>query len=216
VKRLLAYSSVEHMGILALAIGFGAPIAAAGALLHVLAHAAGKSNAFMGAGVLVRSFGTKELSKIRGAIDRLPWSGPLFLMSVFALSAMPPFGMFRSEFEIVAGGFASARHFWTAMLIVLVTMAFLGLTVSTTRVLYQPAPASARLAPVPAGSGDRTPESRTGPDADSDVSRRGEPSIWMVVPMIAGVIALLVLGVDPPGDLLGLLTRGAAELTGGR
>ena len=61
VKRLLAYSSVEHMGILAIGVSFGAPLAFAGVLLHVLAHAAAKGNAFMGAGVLVRKYGTKEL-----------------------------------------------------------------------------------------------------------------------------------------------------------
>ena len=108
IKRLLAYSSVEHMGILAIGVSFGAPAALAGVLLHVLAHAAAKGNAFMGAGVLVRKFGTKRISAIRGGLDLLPWSGPLFLLAIFALGAMPPFGLFRSEFEIVAGGFASA------------------------------------------------------------------------------------------------------------
>ena len=63
IKRLLAYSSVEHMGILAIGVSFGAPIALSGVLLHVLAHAAAKGNAFMGAGVLVRKFGTKELRR---------------------------------------------------------------------------------------------------------------------------------------------------------
>ena len=60
IKRLLAYSSVEHMGILAIGVSFGAPAALAGVLLHVLAHAAAKGNAFMGAGVFVRKFGTKR------------------------------------------------------------------------------------------------------------------------------------------------------------
>ena len=58
-KRLLAYSSMEHMGILAIGVSFGAPIALAGVLLHVLAHAAAKGNAFMGSGVLLRKFGSK-------------------------------------------------------------------------------------------------------------------------------------------------------------
>jgi len=72
IKRLLAYSSVEHMGILAIGISFGAPIALSGVLLHVLAHAAAKGNAFMGAGVLVRKFGTKELGRMARGIDLLP------------------------------------------------------------------------------------------------------------------------------------------------
>ena len=62
VKRLLAYSSVEHMGILAIGVSFGAPIALAGVLLHVLAHAAAKGNAFMGAGVFTVKYGTKQMS----------------------------------------------------------------------------------------------------------------------------------------------------------
>jgi hydrogenase-4 component F len=216
VKRLLAYSSVEHMGILALGVGFGAPIAASGVLLHVLGHAAGKGNAFMGAGVLVRKFGTKELSRIRGAVDVLPWSAPLFLMSIFALSAMPPFGLFRSEFEIVAGGFDSAKHFWSASLVVLVTLAFLGLTISTTRMLYQPASARSREARALVGPGGaaaevQTPIVQAGKESQPPV---GEPSVWMVLPVIAGILALLILGLHPPADLVQLLSRGAAELTG--
>ena len=121
LKRLLAYSSVEHMGILTIGVSFGAPVALAGVLLHVLAHAAAKGNAFMGAGVLVRKYGTKQVSAIRGGLDLLPWSGPLLLMAVLALAAMPPFGIFRSEFEIVAGGFTASRNAAAAVLVVLVT-----------------------------------------------------------------------------------------------
>jgi hydrogenase-4 component F len=189
VKRLLAYSSVEHMGILAIGVGFGARIALVGVLLHVLAHAAAKGNAFMGAGVLVRKFGTKELSRIRSGLSALPWSGPMFLLAIFALSAMPPFGIFRSEFQIVAGGFANAHNVGGAILVVLVSLAFVGLTISTTRVLFLPA--------------------KTG-----DAVMRGEPSVWMVVPVVAGLVVLFVLGVAPPTHLLDLLARGAAELQG--
>jgi hydrogenase-4 component F len=211
VKRLLAYSSVEHMGILALGVGFGAPLAASGALLHVLAHAAGKGNAFMGAGVLVRKYSTKELNRIRGAVDLLPWSGPMFLASVFALSALPPFGLFRSEFEILAGGFSTDKHFWPALLIVLATLAFLGLTVSTTRMLFEPAE-SQRGQPVRVTAG--APTDFDAPDVD-DVPERGEPNTWMVLPVAAGLVALLLLGLHPPAALIHLLSSGASQLTGG-
>ena len=80
VKRLLAYSSVEHMGILAIGVSFGAPVALAGVLLHVLAHAAAKGNAFMGAGVFTVKYGTKQMSAMRDGLRLLPWSGPLFLL----------------------------------------------------------------------------------------------------------------------------------------
>jgi hydrogenase-4 component F len=200
IKRLLAYSSVEHMGILAIGVSFGAPIALAGVLLHVVAHAAAKAGAFMGAGVLVRKYGTKSLTQLRGGLDILPWSGPLFLLAVFALSAMPPFGLFRSEFQIVAGGLASGRNTGAALLVVLVTVAFLGLSAITNRILFEPGPVLSTAA-------------RSGPGAATALAR-GEPSIWMVVPMVAGIAVLLVLGVHPPGELTDLLTRGAAILRG--
>ena len=135
IKRLLAYSSVEHMGILAIGVSFGAPVALAGVLLHVLAHAAAKGSAFMGAGVLRAKFGTKEISVIRGGLDLLPWSGPLFLLAVFALSALPPSGIFRSEFQIVAGGLDSGNYAAAAVLIIAVTVAFFGLSTAATSML---------------------------------------------------------------------------------
>ncbi len=104
IKRMLAYSSIEHMGIVTMGVGFGVPMAYAGVLLHVLAHAAGKGTAFMSAGALVHRYGTKEMDRMSGALRAAPWSGPIFLLAVFALVGTPPFGIFRSEFQIVTGG----------------------------------------------------------------------------------------------------------------
>jgi hydrogenase-4 component F len=185
IKRLLAYSSVEHMGILAIGVSFGAPVALAGVMLHVLAHAAAKGNAFMGAGVFAVKFGSKQISALRGGLDVLPWSGPLFLLAVFALSAMPPSGIFRSEFQIVAGGLVSGNYAAAAALVVLITVAFFGLTASATRILFTPAPSALN---------------------------RGEPSIWMVAPVIAGVAVLFILGLHPPGELTGLVARAVTQL----
>lgn len=193
IKRLLAYSSVEHMGILAIGMSFGVPIALSGVLLHVLAHAAAKGNAFMGAGVLVRKFGTKELARMADGIGLLPWSGPLFLTAVLSLSAMPPFGLFRSEFQIISGGFAHPRNAAAAGLVCLVTLAFLGLTLATTRILFRPRPIE--------------------PTAAEAALTPGEPTPWMVTPVVVGVVALLVLGLAPPSDLVNLLNHGAIELT---
>ena len=192
VKRMLAYSSVEHMGILAIGVSFGAPIALAGVLLHVLAHAAAKGNAFMGAGVLVHKFGSKSMSSITGGLDLLPWSGPLFGIAVLALCAMPPFGIFRSEFEIVEGGFSASSDTAAAILIVLVTIAFFGLTLATNRMLLTPR--------------------RAGNIGSGAALTRGEPSAWMVVPVVAGVAVLLVLGLHPPAELTGLLSRAVHQL----
>ena len=189
VKRLLAYSSVEHMGILAVGVSFGAPIALAGVLLHVVAHAAAKGSAFMGAGVFTVKYGTKQMSAMRDGLRLLPWSGPLFLLSIFALSAFPPSGIFRSEFEIVAGGLGNGDYAAAAVLVVLVTVAFFGLATSTTSILLTP----------------------VGPNG---IPAPGEPSAWMVVPVLAGLAVLVLLGVHPPGELANLITQAAAQLRG--
>ena len=168
IKRLLAYSSVEHMGILAIGVSFGAPIALAGVLLHVLAHAAAKGNAFMGAGVLVRKFGSKRISAIRGGLDLLPWSGPLFLLAVLALCAMPPFGYLpqrvRDRRRRARSPHQRApRRCWSS---------------------WSPWPSSAcRWRPTGCCSPRRASPARRGPAS----LPRGEPSAWMVVPVVAGV-----------------------------
>jgi hydrogenase-4 component F len=143
----------------------------------------------MGAGVFTIKYRTKELSAMRGGLAVLPWSGPLFLLAVFALSALPPFGLFRSEFEIVAGGLGAGRYAGAAILVVLVTLAFLGLATTATRMLLAPA---------------------------GEIPARGEPSAWMVVPVLAGLAVLVLLGVHPPAELTSLITHAAAELGGAR
>ncbi|MHB1486905.1 MAG: proton-conducting transporter transmembrane domain-containing protein [Acidimicrobiales bacterium] len=185
LKRLLAYSSVEHMGILAIGMSFSAPIALIGVMLHVLAHAAAKGTAFFGAGSIVRKFGTKDMSRIRGGIGALPWSGPMFVLAILALSAMPPFGIFRSEFLIVAGGLSDPRNAIVAVLVVLVTLAFFGLSWFTSQTMLTPTP---------------------------NAVVRGETSVWMVVSMALGIVVLAVLGLHPPAQLSALLARAAGEL----
>ena len=94
----------------------------------------GQGNAFMGAGVFTVKFGTKEVGAMRDGMRLLPWSGPLFLLAVFALSALPPSGIFRSEFQIVAGGLAAAATPPRPFLVILVTLAFFGLATSATAI----------------------------------------------------------------------------------
>lgn len=195
LKRLLAYSSVEHMGILAVGMSFGAPIAIVGVLLHVLAHAAAKGTAFFGAGSVVRKFGTKDLTKIRGGMGALPWSGPMLVAAVLALSAMPPFGIFRSEFLIVMGGLSDPHDTVVAVLVILVTVAFFGLSWFTTQTMLSP-----------------DPQVQAEGTAAGTVIIKGEVSIWIVVSMIVGLAGLVLLGVHPPAQLTQLLNRAAGEL----
>jgi hydrogenase-4 component F len=217
VKRFLAYSSVEHMGILAIGVSFGAPIALTGVLLHVMAHAASKGNAFMGAGVFTVKYKTKQMSQIRGGLALLPWSGPLFLLAIFALSALPPFGIFRSEFQIVSGGLASGNYTAAAVLVILVTVAFFGLATSTTQMLLTPKPGDTAAGSPHGGAGPRTGGAAVAVRDRTQAAQiltRGEPSAWMVIPVVAGLAVLVMLGVHPPSELTDLITRGAAQLRG--
>ncbi|MCL4421808.1 MAG: NADH dehydrogenase FAD-containing subunit [Actinobacteria bacterium] len=198
LKRLLAYSSVEHMGILAIGMSFSAVLAVVGVLLHVLAHAAAKGTAFFGAGSVLRKLRTKDMARIRGVIDVLPWTGPMLVLAVLALSAMPPFGIFRSEFLIVAGGLSSGSDWEAAILVGLVTLAFLGLSWYATRSMMTPVLDPSSLQ----GSAATRPAPPT----------RGETSWWMVSSMVLGLIALAILGIHPPEDLAHLLYRAALEL----
>jgi hydrogenase-4 component F len=189
LKRLFAYSSVEHMGVLAIGMSFAAPIAVVGVLLHVLAHAAAKGTAFFGAGSVARKFGTKDMSRIRGGIGALPWSGPMLVLAVLGLCALPPFGIFRSEFLIVSGGLSDPRDAVVAVLLVSVLLATLGLTWFSSQTMLTPSP---------------------------EGTIRGETSVWIVGAMLVGLGALALLGVHPPGQLSDLLTRAAHELGSGK
>jgi hydrogenase-4 component F len=184
-KRLLAYSSIEHMGVIALGIGFGAPLAVAGAMLHVITHAAAKGLAFLGAGSLLRRYDTKEVEQVAGAATVLPWTGPMFMAAALALSGLPLSGVFRSEFQIVAGGFARPQYVGVAMLIVFVNVAFFGIVGHAGRMVLSPARADAP---------------------------RGETSGWMVAAMLACLVVLVGLGAHVPGELGDLLTSAAGRL----
>jgi hydrogenase-4 component F len=151
----------------------------------------------MGAGVFTVKFGTKQISALRGGLDVLPWSGPLFLLAIFALSAMPPSGIFRSEFQIVYGGLGSHNYAAAAVLVAGVTVVFFGLTTAATRMLFTPAAPS------------------SGPSSSGALAR-SEPSAWMVVPVVAGVAVLFILGLHPPGELTDLTARAVSELEAAR
>ena len=102
LKRMLAYSSVEHMGILALGVGLGGA-AATGAWFHLLYNGLTKGALFLAAGNIHRAFGTKDLDQLRGAARVLPVSGPVFLAAFLAITGSPPFAPFFSEFAILDG-----------------------------------------------------------------------------------------------------------------
>ncbi|MGD0198397.1 MAG: proton-conducting transporter membrane subunit [Solirubrobacteraceae bacterium] len=192
-KRLLAYSSIEHMGIVALGIGFGAPLAVAGALLHVITHASAKGLAFLGAGSLLRGYDTKEIDSVTDAGRRMPWTGPMLLAAALALSGLPLSGVFRSEFEIVVGGFAGAQYVGVVILLVFANLAFCGIVWNTGRMVLSAGSPGAVATGAPAAR---------------------ERSGWMIAGMIGCLFVVVALGVHVPGDLSALLTSAGHSLTG--
>ena len=191
-KRLLAYSSIEHMGIVALGVGFGAPLAVAGALLHVITHASAKGLAFFGAGSLLRGYGTKEVDGVSDAGRRMPWTGPMFMAAALALAGLPVSGVFRSEFEIVVGGFARPQYVGVTILLVFVNLAFFGIIWNVGRMVLSPAGSPA---------GDAFPSSAV-----------KERSGWMIAGMLGCLFVVVALGVHLPGDLSALLTNAGHRL----
>lgn len=125
-KRMLAYSSVEHMGILVLGIGIGG-LASFGALLHLVNNALTKGVMFIAAANIHRAYGSKTIDTVGGALRRVPASGALFLAGFFAVTGSPPFGPFLSEFTILRGAVASGRYGVAAAFLALLFVVFVGM-----------------------------------------------------------------------------------------
>ena len=170
-KRMLAYSSVEHLGLVSLGLAFGGAWGIGGAMLHIANHALAKSVLFLLSGRIRAAYGSIEVDEIRGLLVRLPVSGPLFLAAMLALMGLPPFGLFVSEVMIFGAGFASGHGVAAALALGLVVIAFAGLLRALQRMLYGEA----------AGRG---------PD----------PGAWASTPLIAALALLLMTGLAwPPG-----------------
>jgi len=125
-KRMLAYSSVEHMGILAIGIGIGGP-ALLGTLLHTITHGTTKALLFLSAGNIYHAYGSKNIDTVCGAMRRLPLSGTLFFAGFLAITGSPPFGPFISEFAILNGAFTSGRFITAALFLFLLLVVFIGM-----------------------------------------------------------------------------------------
>jgi hydrogenase-4 component F len=187
-KRMLAYSSVEHMGILVIGIGVGG-IAVVGALLHVINNALTKVVLFLSAGNIHRAYGSKTIDKVSGALRRVPVSGALFLAGFLAITGSPPFGPFISEFTILSGAM-SGRHFVVATLfLVFLLIIFIGMG-STALAVVQ------------------------GPVSPAGTATDFRDTFWRVAPMLAALAMVLVMGIWIPDSVYGLVLSAAQMLQG--
>jgi hydrogenase-4 component F len=196
IKRLMAYSSVEHMGVMALGFGFGGPLGIAGALYHMLGHSLNKSLMFFGAGNAMQVFHTKRIGRIRGVLSLLPVSGLLWLAGAVAITGAPPFGLFLSELTIMRAGLAGPNAWAVFVMLVLLIVIFIGF-LKHFQAMYFGAKTGADARPTAA-----TP------------AQRGL-SVWCLLPMWLALIPVLVLGFWWPHAFMHYFAAVAQQLSAG-
>jgi hydrogenase-4 component F len=189
VKRLFAYSSVEHMGIIAVALGFGGRLGLYGALLHTINHAIAKAVLFLSSGDIVHRYRTREAAGVSGLLASMPVTGGVLLLGSLAVLGSPPFGLFLSELTIVRAGFTSSHPALPALLLVLLLIAFVAFGRTAAGMATGEPPGDLAPAPGPAG---RTVAG---------------------IPVVAGLLVLLILGLWIPGGLNTLITGSAAVIS---
>jgi hydrogenase-4 component F len=124
IKRMFAYSSIEHMGIIVFAFGMGGPLANFAALLHMTMHSLTKSAIFFAVGHIAQVKGTQKIADISGLTVTHPVLGWGLVLGVVAIAGLPPMGIFMSEFLVVSSTFARAP--WLVLILAVAILAALG------------------------------------------------------------------------------------------
>jgi hydrogenase-4 component F len=195
IKRLMAYSSVEHMGIITLGFGFGGPLGIAGALYHMLVHSLNKSLMFFGAGDAMHAFHTKRIGRIHYVLTAMPVVGLLWVAGAIAITGAPPFGLFLSEVTILRAGLAGPDSWAVFVMLALLIVIFVGF-LNHFRAMYfgEQAPAAAAAVRRPHAAGT---------------------AFWCVLPMWLALLPLLALGLWWPRAFSHYFTVIATQLGGG-
>jgi hydrogenase-4 component F len=186
---MLAYSSVEHMGILAVGIGVGG-LAILGSLLHAINNGLTKVVLFLSAGNIHRSYGSKRIEVVSGAIRRLPVSGSLFLIGFLAITGSPPFGPFISEFTILNGGMQESYYLASGLFLLFLIVIFIGMGTTVLAVVQ----------------GEPSHEADTG----------FRDSFLKTAPLVAALLLVLMMGVWIPKPLYSFVKEAAHLLEGSR
>ncbi len=188
-KRLLAYSSVEHMGIISIGVAFGGPLGLYGALLQVVNHAITKSLMFFASGQVLLKYETKNIDRVSGVIKLLPVSGSLLIVGGLALTGSPPFSIFISEFSILSAGFRQGYLLPAIVMLALIALIFIAFLFFLNRMVFGKPPEGVKP---------------------------GETSYTGLLAMGLSVLLVVGLGVFIPTPLSDLLHQAAAVLGGGQ
>jgi len=152
IKRLLAYHSIEHVGIIATGIGIGGALGTYGALFHVFNHAVTKSLLFFAAGDVVKRYRTSDMHLIRGAARALPWAGSILIVGAFALAGSPPFSIFVSEMMILIAAFRAGTYVTAGLFLLFVAVIFGAIIHHFSGVVFGRKPEGIPAGDEPAGS----------------------------------------------------------------
>lgn len=179
IKRKLAYSSCENAGVIMLCLGIGGPLGIAAALLHSMFHGLAKSLCFCLTENVEHAFGTRDLTQIKGIVERAPITAALMVVGFLALAGFPPFAMFISEFMTFVAAFAAGSPWWLVVIVALaLTVAISGLT----RVVITSVFGKTLHEPV-------------------DTEYR-ESSAWMLVPEIVLAVCIAWFGIATPAPIV--------------
>lgn len=141
LKRMLAFSSVEHMGIITLAVGLGGPLGLYGAFLHMFNHSMTKSLLFMAAGNVAQKYHSKFMERIVGVLRAMPFTGTIFLIAALAVAGAPPFSIFISEFTIMMAGVDAGKLWASCLFAALIVLIFAGMSYYVVRMVFGEMPA---------------------------------------------------------------------------
>jgi hydrogenase-4 component F len=186
-KRMFAFSTVEHMGMILVAAGLGGAEAHLGAAYQMTGHALAKSFCFFAAGVIAMTFDTQEIAAVRGLVRFAPISTGALVVGAFAIVGAPPFAIFVSELVIIKAGIASGQYLTIALLAFFVVVAFCAVMFRVTRMAF--------------GSPPGTPAISTAP-------------LSCQVTLALAAVPLVAIGIYVPAVLQDLL-RSAASAMGG-
>jgi hydrogenase-4 component F len=189
-KRLFAFSTVEHMGVILAAAGLGTAAAHAGAMLQIVGHAVTKSFCFYAAGGVLLLTGTRDIASVHRLVRRAPAAGAALLLGGLAIAGAPPFALFLSEFSILKAGLNQGAYGATGLLVFFIAIAFFAVMNHISRMVFGPGPAEG---PAPA--------------------RAALPAACRLTLVLAGV-PVLVFGLYIPGLLKDLITLAAATMGG--
>jgi hydrogenase-4 component F len=196
-KRLFAFSTVEHMGVILAAIGLSTSAAHYGAVQQIVSHSVTKSFCFFAAGAVLLATGTREIAAVRGLIRRSPLAGAALIFGGLAITGAPPLAVFLSEFTILKAGLARGQYVATGLLAIFIVVAFFGIMAHVNRMAFGALPKGV--------SEQGNPGRETAEAFHLPFSCR--------LALIVAAVPVLVLGVYIPKPLHDLLTLAAAAVT---